>query len=58
MQVGLLRLKHPLTEWRNLSLANLQPLRTGLTNEIALEAYALPGNFHKDRNAPLIVTTA
>ena len=58
MQVGLLRLKHPLTEWRNLSLANLQALTTGLTHEIAVEAYALPGNFHKDPIDRVIVATA
>jgi PIN domain nuclease of toxin-antitoxin system len=58
MQLGLLRLKHPLTEWRNLSLANLQALTIGLTHEIAAEAYALPGNFHKDPIDRVIVATA
>ena len=38
IDLGLVRLKHPLADWRNRSMENLDALTMGLTHEIAIEA--------------------
>ena len=58
MELGLVRLKHPITEWRNRSMENLDAVTMGLTHEIAAEAYNLPGKFHKDPIDRVLVATA
>ena len=56
--LGLLRLKHPLSEWRLLSLDNLHAAAAGFTHEIAAETYNLPAKFHKDPIDRVLVATA
>ncbi len=57
-ELGLLHLKHPLAEWRNRSMEDLDAVTMGLTHEIATEAYNLPGKFHKDPIDRVLVATA
>ena len=58
IHLGLLRLKHTFTEWKELSLAELGASTLGLTHEIAWEAYNLPGTFHADQADRVLVATA
>ena len=55
---GVLRLKHRFSEWKDLSLGQLQAGTTDVTHEIAWEAYNLPGKFHSDPADRVLVSTA
>lgn len=58
IDLGLLRLKHAFSEWKDVSLANLHAATVALTHEIAWEAYNLPGKFHNDPADRVLVATA
>ncbi len=55
---GFLQLKHRFSEWKDLSLGQLQAGTIDVTHEIAWEAYNLPGKFHSDPADRVLVATA
>jgi len=58
IHLGLVRLRHRFTEWNQFSLAELNAATLDLTQEIAWEAYNLPGRFHNDPADRVLVATA
>ena len=58
IHLGLVRLRHRFTEWKQFSLAELNAATLDLTKEIAWEAYNLPGRFHNDPADRVLVATA
>jgi PIN domain nuclease of toxin-antitoxin system len=55
---GRLILPKPLKEWFSVALAEEGVLLIPMTPDIAIEAYSLPGEFHKDPADRIIVATA
>ena len=55
---GRLILPKPLQEWFSIALAEEGVLLIPITPAIAIEAYSLPGQFHKDPADRIIVATA
>ena len=53
--VGDIRLSIPLAEWIVQSMAELAAQTVSVSHEVALEAYALPGTFHRDPADRLLV---
>lgn len=53
--IGDLRLSIPLAEWIAQSMAELSAQTVSVSHEVALEAYALPGTFHRDPADRLLV---
>jgi PIN domain nuclease of toxin-antitoxin system len=53
--VGDIRLSIPLAEWIAQSMADLSAQTVSVSHEIAMEAYALPGTFHRDPADRLLV---
>ena len=58
IHLGLVRLRHRFTEWKQFSLAELNAATLDLTQGIAWEAYNLPGRFHNDPADRVLVATA
>ena len=58
IHLGLVRLRHRFTEWKQFSLAELNAATLDLTQEITWEAYNLPGRFHNDPADRVLVATA
>jgi PIN domain nuclease of toxin-antitoxin system len=56
--VGDIRLSMPLSEWVMQSMAELSAQTVPVSHEIAVEAYALPGAFHRDPADRLLVAAA
>ena len=56
--IGLIELKRPLDLWVRGSLEALQASSIEISHKIAMGAYQLPGEFHKDPADRLIVATA
>ncbi|MEZ5276823.1 MAG: type II toxin-antitoxin system VapC family toxin [Opitutaceae bacterium] len=56
--IGLIELKGPLDLWIRDSLEALQASTIEISHPIAIGAYQLPGEFHKDPADRLIVATA
>jgi PIN domain nuclease of toxin-antitoxin system len=56
--VGLVEVGGPLDEWVSDTLRSLRCGTMEVSHEIALGAYALPGDFHKDPADRLLVSTA
>ncbi len=55
---GRIILPKPLEEWFSIALAEEGVLLIPITPAIAIEAYSLPGDFHKDPADRIIVATA
>jgi PIN domain nuclease of toxin-antitoxin system len=55
---GAIVLSMPLREWVEQSLAELAAETVPITHEVAMEAYALPGKFHRDPADRLLVAAA
>ena len=55
---GRLILPKPLKEWFSIALSEEGVLLIPITPAIAIEAYSLPGEFHKDPADRIIVATA
>ena len=55
---GRLILPKPLNEWFSIALAEAGVLLIPISPEIAIEAYSLPGEFHKDPADRIIVARA
>jgi PIN domain nuclease of toxin-antitoxin system len=55
---GEIRLSIPLAEWITQSMAELAAKTVTMTHEIAMEAYALPGTFHRDPADRILVAAA
>jgi PIN domain nuclease of toxin-antitoxin system len=55
---GRLILPKPLKEWFSIALAEEGVILIPITSAIAIESYALPGEFHKDPADRIIVATA
>lgn len=55
---GRLILPKPLDEWFSIALAEEGIILISINPEIAIEAYSLPGTFHKDPADRIIVATA
>lgn len=55
---GEIRLTIPLAEWITQSMAELAAKTVSMTHEIAMEAYALPGTFHRDPADRILVAAA
>jgi PIN domain nuclease of toxin-antitoxin system len=53
--VGDIRLSIPLAEWIAQSMADLWAQTVSVSHEVAIEAYALPGAFHRDPADRLLV---
>jgi PIN domain nuclease of toxin-antitoxin system len=53
-----IRLSMPLAEWIARSMAELGAQTASLNHEVAMEAYMLPGRFHRDPADRLLVATA
>jgi PIN domain nuclease of toxin-antitoxin system len=53
--VGDIRLSIPLAEWIVQSMAELSAQTVSVSHEVAVEAYALPGTFHRDPADRLLV---
>jgi PIN domain nuclease of toxin-antitoxin system len=53
-----IRLSMPLAEWIAQSMAELAAQTVSMTHEVAIEAYALPGTFHRDPADRLLVAAA
>jgi PIN domain nuclease of toxin-antitoxin system len=51
-------LSMPLRDWVEQSLADLEAETLVVTHDIAMEAYALPGKFHKDPADRILVAAA
>lgn len=58
LAVGEVALSMPLRDWVNQSLEALAAETVRITHEVAVEAYALPGEFHKDPADRLLVAAA
>ena len=58
VSVGDIRLSMPLTEWIHRSMAELSARTVSLGHDVAMEAYALPGRFHRDPADRLLVAAA
>ena len=56
--IGLIELKGPLDLWVRDSLEALQATTIEISHRVAMGAYQLPGDFHKDPADRLIVATA
>jgi PIN domain nuclease of toxin-antitoxin system len=56
--VGDIRLSMPLSEWVMQSMAELSAQTVPVSHEVAVEAYALPGAFHRDPADRLLVAAA
>ena len=56
--VGDVRLSMPLLEWIAQSMAALAAQTVPVSHEIAIEAYALPGTFHRDPADRLLIAAA
>jgi PIN domain nuclease of toxin-antitoxin system len=55
ISVGDIRLSIPLAEWLAQSMSELSAQTVSLSHEVAMEAYALPGSFHRDPADRLLV---
>ena len=55
---GDIRLSMSLSEWISQSMAELNAQTTSVGHEVAMEAYALPGRFHRDPADRLLVAAA
>jgi PIN domain nuclease of toxin-antitoxin system len=55
---GLLVLNEPIARWMEAATSPKAIRLLEITNAIAIDAYSLPGNFHKDPADRLIVATA
>jgi PIN domain nuclease of toxin-antitoxin system len=55
---GEIQLSIALTEWITRSMADLAAHTIAIGHDVALEAYALPGTFHRDPADRLLVATA
>ena len=53
--IGDIRLSIPLAEWIVQSMAELSAQTVSVSHEVAMEAYALPGTFHRDPADRLLV---
>ena len=53
-----IRLSMPLAEWIVESMADLAAQTVSMSHEVAMEAYALPGTFHKDPADRILVAVA
>jgi len=58
LAVGEVALSMPLRAWVDQSLEELAAEPVRITHDVALEAYALPGEFHKDPADRLLVAAA
>ena len=58
LAAGEVALSMPLRSWVEQSLADLAAETVPVTHEVAMEAYALPGKFHKDPADRLLVAAA
>ena len=56
--VGDIRLSIPLGEWIAQSMAELSAQTVSVGHEVAMEAYALPGTFHRDPADRVLVAAA
>lgn len=56
--MGDIRLSMPLAEWVGESMAELSARTIAVSHDVALEAYALPGAFHRDPADRLLVAAA
>ena len=56
--LGDIRLSMPLAEWIVQSMAELAAQTASVSHEVAMEAYALPGRFHRDPADRLLVAAA
>ncbi len=56
--VGDIRLSMPLADWIVQSMAELSTQTLSVSHEVALEAYALPGTFHRDPADRVLVAAA
>ncbi len=52
---GIIRLAMPLAEWIAQSMTELAAQTVSLSHEVAMEAYARPGTFHRDPADRLLV---
>jgi len=55
---GDVRLSIPLAEWIAQSMATLAAHTLAMSHDVAIEAYALPGTFHRDPADRLLVAAA
>jgi len=55
---GDIELSMPLSDWIAQSMADLSAQTVSVSHEVAMEAYALPGAFHRDPAGRLLVATA
>ena len=55
---GDIRLSVPLTDWILQSMTDLAAETVSVSHEVAIEAYALPGEFHRDPADRVLVATA
>ena len=55
---GEIRLAMPLADWIVQSMAGLSAQTVPVSHEVAIEAYALPGTFHRDPADRLLVAAA
>ena len=55
---GDIELSMPLSDWVMQSMSGLSAQTVSLSHEVALEAYALPGAFHRDPADRLLVAAA
>ena len=55
---GDIRLAMPLADWVVQSMAGLSAQTVPVSHEVAIEAYALPGTFHRDPADRLLVAAA
>jgi len=58
VHLGRLTLKLPIESWTSQAIAALQARSLPVDDSVAREAYALPGEFHKDPADRLLVATA
>jgi PIN domain nuclease of toxin-antitoxin system len=56
--VGGIRLSMPLADWIAQSMAELAAQTVSISHEVAMDAYALPGAFHRDPADRLLVAAA
>jgi len=56
--IGDIRLSMPLAEWVAQSMTELSAQTVSVSHEVAMEAYALPGRFHRDPADRLLVAAA
>lgn len=58
LMVGTVALSEPLTSWVSETLRALECGTMEISHQIAIEAYSLPGDFHKDPADRILVATA